>query len=63
MLGADYRAMGLHRAGVMRDGMACLGIIPTTPHGKAVLHFGLNKDLFERVGNVELVVGWDRRTL
>jgi hypothetical protein len=55
--------MGLHRAGVMRDGMACLGIIPTTPHGKAVLHFGLNKDLLERVGNVESVVGWDRRTL
>ena len=51
--------MGLRRAGVVRDGMACLGIIPTAPHGKVVLHFGFDliKGLFERIGEVEPMAG------
>lgn len=49
--------MGLNRAGVKRDGMACLGIDPTAPHGKEMLHFKLIKSLFEMVGNVESMVG------
>jgi hypothetical protein len=55
--GCSVVPMGLRRAGVMRDGMACLGISPAAPHGKVVLHFKLIKDLFEMVGNVESMVG------
>ena len=53
MLGHAIMPMGLERAGVVRDGMACLGINPTTPHGKVILHFEPIMDLLKIVGNVE----------
>lgn len=50
-------SMGLNRAGVVRDGMACLGISPPAPHGKVLLHLKLLKNLFKMACNVESRVG------
>lgn len=49
--------MGLRRVGVVRDTIVYLGINPAAPHGKAVLHFKLTRNLFGTAGNVESIVG------